>query len=55
MSFLPGNFAICPALLREYHILPNAASSGTWNSRDANYISRRSLGKAVHVQLYHRN
>jgi hypothetical protein len=32
MSFLPGNFAIYPALLREYHILLNAAPSSTYNT-----------------------
>jgi hypothetical protein len=32
MSFLPGNFVICPALLREYRILPNAAPAGTYPS-----------------------
>jgi hypothetical protein len=33
MSFLPGNFVIYPAPLREYHILLNAAPSSTYPSR----------------------
>jgi hypothetical protein len=33
MSFLPGNFAIFPALLREYLIPLNAVPASTYPSR----------------------